>query len=666
MMIRWIWLGLAVTAMGVVGCTGDDVAHETGEAIDHRAPPPPQDPELADDARAGTETIEVTEYHAPPPRQGLDLVDDTLAEPGPAFDETLVDSRPVTSEQDGNVWEVNQSAAVIRLDCPMIRPDYGAWLLELRPSYAAAMRAAEEHHATVLLSANLLDGAAKQFDDGLYAAVDLACYRGELGLGISPQEWVAAVLGRLPEASLARPFLAAALELAGRPVELPPAMAAEKQRLLAVFDADEIASKPIAFYNWTPELQQVWRFFRFLQQPLGSDTAGAVADVLEADAGLLGQYKALVAFYSRLTNPAICLPVDALIGTDASPSELACQRGARRPVAAVLPQSTSREVELFDQLFPQGLRDGANLMVELIRRIRSGDVDLAPGKKDGWYQYQVYALQAILLPGESREHEKLLLTAAYKRRLVEAFKALVTKRRETHVRQLAIAGPLAAPAPPEPLSNVRPRLRIEPCATFYLRTARAYAFLENFLQAAAGAERLAALHALRPGGPREPSLADELAAMRRRFYGFYLVACEDVGMQPSFLPDEPVDEKEAMTAALTWLSQAASDPDLARDVRVAVPIYGGTGSTRLWVTLGVRLAWLEASYARGPRVRVKGGNGPWEEVPSGRLTDCRYVIAVDEFAEIERSGLTSLTRDELRRVCDKYKTREAILTALQK
>ena len=72
------------------------------------------------------------------------------------------------------------------------------------------------------------------------------------------------------------------------------------------------------------------------------------------------------------------------------------------------------------------------MMAVLIRRIRDGTVKLAPGKNDGWYQYQVYALETMLLPEKGQEDGKLLLTAEYKKRLIEAFKALVAKRRETH------------------------------------------------------------------------------------------------------------------------------------------------------------------------------------------------------------------------------------------
>ena len=75
-------------------------------------------------------------------------------------------------------------------------------------------------------------------------------------------------------------------------------------------------------------------------------------------------------------------------------------------------------------------------MKELVQAIRSGKVDLTPRENSGWYDHQVYALETMLLPEVGEEHNKLLLTKPYKKRMLEAFAALITKRRETHVRQL--------------------------------------------------------------------------------------------------------------------------------------------------------------------------------------------------------------------------------------
>jgi hypothetical protein len=390
-----------------------------------------------------------------------------------------------------------------------------------------------------------------------------------------------------------------------------------------------------------------------------------LAGVLKQDGNLHKQYLAINSFYSRLTNPTICLPVDVLIDGKASLSQLAAAHRDRHETVAVFPPATSRETELFERMFPNGLPANVNLMSELIRRIRSGEVELKPGENDGWYQHQVYALQTLLLPAKGQENDKLLLTADYKKRLVEAFKALLTKRRETHARELASAKSVTAEVRPFN-EKVAPRLRIEPCATFYLRSARAYAFLQNFLSAVVGEQRLARLHGLKQDGERPSTLDAELNAVRSRFYGFYLIACEDIGMKPQLLDGELSEQHAAKQAALDWLDKLPDNADLRCDTRVSVPIFVDQlqHKTRIWATLGVRLARLEASYALPPCVRPKSGTSKWTEVESYKLSHSDYVIPVDEFAEIELAGSSALTREELRDACDRYKTKDEIVRGL--
>src|SRR5262245_1520994 len=104
-----------------------------------------------------------TEYNPPPPADD-GLVDDRLEDKQTTFDPDLVDRRPEAG------WLINQSEAVIKLDVPLVRGDDEQHLLTLHPSYKAAVTAAGEH-ANKIPSVNLLDGKAKQFDDGLYAAI---------------------------------------------------------------------------------------------------------------------------------------------------------------------------------------------------------------------------------------------------------------------------------------------------------------------------------------------------------------------------------------------------------------------------------------------------------------------------------------------------------------
>lgn len=602
-------------------------------------------------------TIEHTDVHpSPDPMDDLTLVDDRLEDLRPDFDPQRVDRR------DYEGWQINHSAAVIQLDCPDIRPDRDTAMLRLYATYADAIRESESSGLMVLPSANMLDGFAKQFDDGLYAALDLACFRGDAGYSPSAVDFVEALFSALPPDSQARGFLAAALQLADRPVQLDAHQQAAAENWLEEFQADPSRSKPISFYTWNDDLRRVWKFFRFLQH--GFEQANVaipreIADVLASDETLRRDYLELIDFYSKLTNPADGLNLDQLIGADAELMELARQHNVLLPVVSVLPASTSRESELFNRLFSTGTAAQTNLMVELIRQIRSGDVDLTPLQDSGWYDHQIHALETLLLPTRGKESQKLLLTAKYKRRLIQAFQAMITKRRETHARQLGRIEATAA-VPPR---KIRPRLRVEPCATFYLRTARSYAFLESFLQVNGDAD-LGQLHGWREDGQRESDLQTELASMKQLFYGFYLLACEDIGLAPELGDEEAVDVDAAYSAAEAWLADLAHR-DLAVDTRVSVPVLYDpvVNTTRLWATLGVRMVKLDAKYVRPPQMR-ENPQSPWQVVEADRLDDVTYVIAVDEFAEFSLPGRQTLTRKQLRELADGHPSKQAFLDAL--
>jgi hypothetical protein len=413
---------------------------------------------------------------------------------------------------------------------------------------------------------------------------------------------------------------------------------------------------------------------RFFQQsldpadPRQRPVIAALADALTGDSTLHADYRSAAGFFGKLTNPLNRLSIADVIGVDLSSrqavQDLQKGKGINRPGIAFFPPSTSRETELFGKLFPAGVPEGANLMKELVQAIRSGKIDLTPREDSGWYDHQVYALQTMLMPEMGEEHNKLLLTKPYKKRMLEAFAALITKRRETHARQLAVASEAAAA--PRELEDVRPRLRVEPCPSYYVRTARSYTFLANFLTATLGEETLKAIHGLRQAGTQQDDLATELAAQRDRFYGLYLISCEDVGHKPALEDGEVADPEASYQAARDWLDTIGDEADLAEDTRVAVPIYVDPfkGTTRLWITLGVRLTKLEARFVRAPRLKPAEGEGDWKEVEGWKLHGAGHVIPVDEFAEVEMPTLAPPNREELRRLCDEHKTREKIVEAL--
>lgn len=334
-----------------------------------------------------TYEIEVTDYRPP--------ADEALADdkPGditpPDFDPDLVDQRP------WNDWLVNSSAAAVKLDVPLIKPDQEPELLTLRRSYAAAAQWAHKWDR-LLPSVNLIDGKAKQFDDGLYAALDQAYYQGLEQRLVSHVEFVRRLREAVVDGTPAHDWLTAALLLADGDEETASAPV-EVRRLVDNFLADESRSKPIGFYTWSDTLKRCFRFLRFLQrqfvtQPSELAIPRALAAALAGDESLMADYRRAVDFYARLTNPRVCLSVADLIGSDAAEAgdlkALAKQKHVSRPEVALFPPATSRETVLFDKLFPFGLPADVNLMRELINRIRSGEVDLRPAADSGWYDYQ--------------------------------------------------------------------------------------------------------------------------------------------------------------------------------------------------------------------------------------------------------------------------------------
>ena len=595
---------------------------------------------------------EVTEYRAPPPEPGDELVDDELKTKNPPFIAELVDRRPE------GAWRVNSSAAVLRLDVPILKPDADSALFALRPSYFDAMAEAPSRER-FLPSINVIDGKAKQFDDGLFAAIDRAYYHGLKPRLPSLVGLIERLYRHIPPGSDASAYVAAGLRIAGRDVK--PSQPDRATSWMNRFESTPRYARPFGFYTWSEELRQVFRFMRFFQQPLPQDDGPLVLDLARAaaaDQALLEDFKRVNAFYARLTNPLVNLGLSDVLEKHKSTEN--------RPSVAVFPTSRSKETELIGRLFPDGLPLRSDLMREIVRAIRQGKIDLAPKSDSGWYEYQIHALETFLLPENGPEHAKLLLTKSYKKRMLEAFQALMTKRRETHSRTLESKS--AGSIELSPPLRIAPRLRVEPCPTYFLRMARSYDFLLNFLAAAIGEDGLASLHGLKEGGERKKALFDELRWIRGFFYGLHLLSAEDIGMAPDLHRDEPVDRPACEAIASAWLTSYADDPDLKVDTRVAVPIYFDLDRrrTRLWATLGVRLAKLSVSYARPPRIRPVQGSSEWQAVDPGILHDEEYLIAVDDFAEIEIPGLQPLTRQELRDVCDRYKTRPEILPALSR
>jgi hypothetical protein len=596
------------------------------------------------------------------------LADDRLKDKNPEFNPDLI--YPPRVGGDENPWQLNLSAAVIKLDVPDIVEGREEVLQRLYPSFTDAATELEENGYRILPGINMVAGKTKQFDDGLFAALDawavsnrqrgirdLELLLRQIMTELHPTEpayawvWAALEVGRFvsPEESPRRP--AAALEFINR------------------FLADSAQSRPVGFYNWNDELQRIFRFLRFLQQPFNARDGipDSIARVLKRDGHWLEKYRQVLNFYARLTNPPRGVSF-ALLADPAnegkSVRQIAAEMELADPRAAFLPAASSREAALFEALYPMGVPEHADLMRELIVAIRDGQVDLKPTEESGWYDHQQYALETFLLPERGPENQKLLLTRKYKQRLIEAFKSSMTRVRETHVRSLGPAdGALSAPPPS---AGVAPPLRVEPNPTYFLRLGRSYGFLQRFLMESV--DDLNDLYGYRRSGFRDRPLGDDLELQRLLMYGLYLISCDDIGLEPEDLAREIQSPDYCRALALDWLENWREDPDMQVDTRIAVPIMiNPDGRSRLWCNVGIRPVKLSAEFVRPPSWRPDPGSedpAEWDEVPRGSLEKAEWIILCDQFIEVERPTDTPLTRKELRDVCDAHETPEQIAKAL--
>ncbi|HUT11690.1 MAG TPA: hypothetical protein VMY42_14410 [Thermoguttaceae bacterium] len=528
------------------------------------------------------------------------------------------------------------------------------------------------------VSASVLAQKAKQFDDGLYAAVDLAAQRGA-GDFPAKADLLKAVARALVESDPAElgsvpGVLLGAAGLGKLDPEIPADFQPGVQETLDRFLEDELRSKPIGFYTWSDELSAIFQQDRLLQTKLDADAGiEAVVKILHADRNLRTAYEQYLTLVSRLTNP--------LVDPDSNTPRL--DPDLRGPLAALdrgrvdvppqgvafFPPSRTHETRLVMQLYgDRPIPDGFSLVDEMIRRIRSGDLDLKPTDVSGWYDHQTWALEPLVIPEKMPEAKHLEMDDNYRKQLLELFKGILALTRETHIKQAEIPTPGdAAPdfGPPKTIVRIHPELSAEPLATHYLRRALAYRFIRTVLEENFGAAAMAEMHRQTAAGPIEVDLAAELDAMEGLFFGAYLTVSRQLGMSPDASLSPAV--ASAAEAFERWLADLTSDPDVGQDARMMVPVFYDLlrGKTKVWVFLGWSTRPVEVTFAKRPAAEILDAAG--EQPPPGRVElrfqSSRHTLAYPVTAEVYVTRI--LDRDEFRRHCDTHQTRSAILRNLQ-
>jgi len=620
------------------------------------------------------------------------LEDDRIEDKNPIYESDL----HVYEEFDGCTIGLNKSGSVAKLD---ILPFEGEDKDLNGRIFSGRGEAIAELSGDLIPSMEVVNGKLKPFNDGFYAAVEMGLQDGVDGLLQSKRQFLFDLLGavdtKLGEATAgqaahlqeAQEFIAAGLMIGGNGGNLPADLKTRAQDWVDCFMAIDEFSKPVGFYTWNALLEEVFRQDRFLQHQdmdypdRDFGLFAALAVVLEGDAELLERYQQILALYSGLTNPyASYSPVDLLPYVDglASLDDVEAVRAAfntehpdlmtcTRARLALLPSSSSKDTEFFNSNWClTGIPPEVSFIDAFIDAIRSGDVDLAPDPDSGWYDYQLWALETLLLPERGPESDHLLLTAAYKQKLIDTFKSIITQTRETHVKQLQSGQAGGVSAPPKEI-EIYPLFPAEPFPTFYLRTARGYRFLDLYLTGVLGSGFMGSTGRLYETGERSgESLSAEIAATTELMYGLYLFSCDSVGLRPeSFLLEDEladIDLESCKTRARSWLGTWKGDADVLKDPRVIVPVAVDlvTDESIYWAVLGVKAIRVYSEFVEGyePEV-VSEGHCIVKNIV---LHD--YVMLVEHMEEVRLSGPPP-TREEFRAVCDLYDNAEDIVSALE-
>ncbi len=563
----------------------------------------------------------------------------------------------------GYTVKLDLSNQVLRLEIPEDR-SYGS----RREQIAAPVSPKLQVDSGKFVSASVLALKAKMFDDGLVAAVELAA---DSGLGKLPGKarLISTVAKELNVSDLAQAgmppqVIFAAEQFHSSPMAVPTSIHPGTKALLEAFQVDELRSKPIGFYSWTERLAAIFRRDRMLQTELRGRTGiELLARTLRDNPPVRDGYDAHLRLAAQLTNP-FC---------EKDLREVVSQIDREQPVTAekgiyFFPPSISHEAELIKRLYgSRSIPSGFDLMDELIQQVQAGNVVLMPRQNSGWYDYQTWALEPMLLPEQTREISSLELDKSYRGQLVELFKGILSLTRETHIKQLEI--PMAGAAPLMPGIDVYPDLTAEPLATYYQRRAIGYRFVREVVNSAFGTGALAKMHRITAEGPQAEALDAELLWMESLFRGAYFVVSREIGQTADASAfGWNINADADAGRFMDWSATISADGDIGQDVRMMVPIFHdvGRGRTKVWILLGWSKKPLSISFARQPRV-VEVIDSSKRSISADRINIAfkSQDSQIDYPVMMETYVSRILNRASFRALCDRYREADEILKRIQ-
>jgi hypothetical protein len=176
------------------------------------------------------------------------------------------------------------------------------------------------------------------------------------------------------------------------------------------------------------------------------------------------------------------------------------------------------------------------------------------------------------------------------------------------------------------------------------------------------------MHRLTAAGPVATNLDSELSEMEGLFDGAATTAARQLGMDVDGAGGGSGRDQNADAARfLHWGANLALDGDVGQDARMMVPVFFDQQrkQTKVWAFLGWSTQGLSIALAKPFTATVVDANGKTLDRKSYDLhIGGNWVsLATPVVAEVYVNGI--LNREEFRRHCDAYVTREAILANLK-
>jgi len=147
-----------------------------------------------------------------------------------------------------------------------------------------------------------------------------------------------------------------------------------------------------------------------------------LGSVMRRRADLRESYEKLLAISERLTNYYSHADLRKYIAPASAVND--------KETAALFPPCVSPETTLMERMFPPptAVPEGFSLMDEVMRRVGKGELSLSPSPRSGWYEYELWSLEPLLIPEQTAEAEHLQFYPRYRDYLVKLFKGTYAPR----------------------------------------------------------------------------------------------------------------------------------------------------------------------------------------------------------------------------------------------